>query len=104
MRDESSGPLPHPSGTGPLFVDPSADALRAAFRDKPRAATDKLTTVAEAVGRLVRDRDYLAIGGFGCDRVPVAVVHEILRQSRQDLAFAGHTATPDFQILCPGNP
>ncbi len=92
-----------PAGTGPLFLDPSADALRAAFRDKPRALTDKLTTVADAVGRLVRDGDYLAIGGFGADRLPVAIVHEVLRQGKKDLAFAGHTATHDFQLLCAGN-
>jgi len=91
------------NGSGPLFVDPSADRLRAALRDKPRALTDKLTTVQEAVARLVHDGDYLAIGGFGCDRLPVAVVHEILRQRKQDLAFAGHTATHDFQLLCAGN-
>jgi glutaconate CoA-transferase subunit A len=94
---------PLPRGEGPLFTDPSADALRAAFRDKPRALTDKLTTVKDAVARLVRDGDYLAIGGFGCDRLPVAVAHEIVRQGKQDLGFAGHTATHDFQILCSGN-
>ena len=27
------------NGSGPLFVDPSADRLRAALRDKPRALT-----------------------------------------------------------------
>src|SRR6476646_1788182 len=81
---------PLPTGDGPLFLDPSADALRAAFRDKPRALTDKLTTVADAVGRLVRDGDYLAIGGFGADRLPVAVVHEILRQGKQELGCAGN--------------
>src|SRR5437868_9779004 len=92
-----------PSGGGPLFTDPSADALRAAFRDKPRALTDKLTTVTDAVTRLIHDGDYVAIGGFGCDRLPVAVTHEILRQRKQDLRFAGHTATHDFQVLCAGN-
>jgi glutaconate CoA-transferase subunit A len=94
---------PLTQGQGPLFSDPSADALRDAFSDKPRALTDKLTTVADAVAWLVNDRDYLAIGGFGCDRLPVAIVHEILRQGKQDLSFAGHTATHDFQILCAGN-
>src|SRR3954454_16955762 len=92
-----------PSGTGPLFTDPSAEALRAAFRAKPRALTDKLTTVADAVARLVHDGDYLAVGGFGGDRIPTAVVHEILRQGRQELSLSGHTATHDFQILCAGN-
>ena len=65
--------------------------------------TDKVTTVADAVARLVNDGDYLAIGGFGSDRLPTAVVHEILRQGKQRLGFAGHTATHDFQVLCAGN-
>ena len=90
-------------GRGELFSDPSANAARAAFAQKPRAAVDKVTTVADAVARLVQDGDYLAIGGFGCDRLPTAVVHEIVRQGKQDLRFAGHTATHDFQILCAGN-
>src|SRR5205085_942401 len=34
---------------------------------------------------------------------PTAVLHEILRQGRQKLRFAGHTSTHDFQILCAGN-
>src|SRR5262245_21124753 len=92
-----------PAGDGPLFLDPSTARLRAAFRGKARALTDKLTTVADAVARLVRDGDYLAIGGFGGDRLPTAVVHEIVRQRKQELRFAGHTATHDFQILCAGN-
>src|SRR5947199_38222 len=94
---------PLPAGDGPLFLDPSTARLRAAFRGKARALTDKLTTVADAVARLVRDGDYLAIGGFGVDRLPTAVAHEVVRQGKQDLAFAGHTATHDFQILCAGN-
>ena len=97
MRD------PLPRGSGPLFSDPSADHARAAFAAKPRACTDKVTTVADAVARLVHDGDYLAIGGFGCARIPTAVVHEILRQNKQNLRFAGHTATHDFQLLCGGN-
>src|SRR3954453_6199195 len=92
-----------PRGEGPLYADPSADRARQFFAAKPRAQTDKLTTVADAVARLVNDGDYLAIGGFGCARLPTAVVHEIVRQGKQDLAFAGHTATHDFQILCGGN-
>ncbi len=90
-------------GTGPLFTDPSANHARETFAGKARAATDKLTTVADAVSRLVHDGDYLAIGGFGADRLPTAVVHEILRQGKQNLRFAGHTATHDFQLLCAGN-
>jgi glutaconate CoA-transferase subunit A len=90
-------------GDGVLFNDPSAEHARQFFATKPRALTDKLTSAAEAVGRLVADGDYLAIGGFGAARLPIAVVHEIVRQRKQRLRFAGHTATHDFQILCAGN-
>jgi glutaconate CoA-transferase subunit A len=90
-------------GEGALYADPSADRARQFFASKPRALADKLTTVAEAVRRLVQDGDYLAVGGFGCDRIPTAVLHEILRQGRQRLRFAGHTATHDCQLLCAGN-
>ncbi len=90
-------------GDGALYADPSADRAREFFATKPRALTDKLTTVADAVARLVCDGDYLALGGFGGDRLPAAVVHEIVRQRKQGLGLAGHTATHDFQVLCAGN-
>jgi glutaconate CoA-transferase subunit A len=92
-----------PQGIGALFADPSANRAREAFAAKPRALVDKVTTVKDAVARLVHDGDYLAIGGFGGARLPTAVVHEILRQGQQNLRFAGHTATHDFQLLCAGN-
>ncbi len=90
-------------GNGNLFSNPSANDARAFFATKPRALTDKLATVPDAVRTLVHDGDYLGIGGFGGARLPTAVAHEILRQRRQNLRFAGHTATHDFQILCAGN-
>lgn len=86
-----------------LFTDPGTSAARTHFRQKDRTLRDKVTTVADAVARLVKDGDYLCIGGFGVSRVPVAVCHEIIRQRKQNLSFAGHTATHDFQILCAGN-
>jgi glutaconate CoA-transferase subunit A len=90
-------------GEGPLYTDPSAEKARQHFRDKPRAPVDKVTSVKDAVARLIHDGDYLGIGGFGGVRLPTAVLHEILRQGRQNLGLAGHTATHDFQILCAGN-
>ena len=73
--------LPH--GDGPLFNDPSADAARAYFATKPRALTDKLTSINDAVARLVNDGDYLAIGGFG-DRAD-----DVVRSERLDRPLAG---------------
>ena len=86
-----------------LFTSPASDAARAAFASKPRGLVDKVVTVEEAVRRLVNDGDYFAPGGFGVNRIPTAVIHEILRQGKQNLGFAGHTSTHDFQILCAGN-
>ena len=89
--------------TPALFTDPGSYAARAAFARKPRALVDKVMTVAEAVTRFVNDGDYFCSGGFGVNRIPTAVVHEILRQKKQNLGFAGHTATHDFQLMAAGN-
>ncbi|MFW6113748.1 MAG: CoA transferase subunit A [Actinomycetota bacterium] len=89
-------------GDGPLFMDPDADRAREYFRTKNRAMVSKVMTVSEAVGKFIHDGDYLAIGGFGANRIPTAVCHEILRQRKKNLIFAGHTSTHDFQILAAG--
>src|SRR5262245_34480414 len=92
-----------PSPDGRLFNNPDPDAARAVFAKQPRGLTDKRMSVPEAVSKLIHDGDYLAIGGFGVNRIPTAIVHEILRQKKQNLSFAGHTSTHDFQLLCAGN-
>ena len=55
-------------GQNQLFSDPDADKAREFFRSKSRAMVNKVTTVDEAVKRLVKDGDYIAIGGFGANR------------------------------------
>jgi glutaconate CoA-transferase subunit A len=90
-------------GVGSLFSDPDPDKARAFFAGKRRDMVDKRTTVVEAVREFVHDGSYLAIGGFGANRIPTAVLHEIVRQGKKNLSFAGHTSTHDFQILVAGN-
>jgi len=90
-------------GVGPLFTDPHPDNARDFFKTKSRALVDKTMTVKEAVSRLVQDGDYLASGGFGANRIATAVLHEIVRQGKKNLGFAGHTTTHDFQIMAAGN-
>ncbi|MBM4004221.1 MAG: CoA transferase subunit A [Planctomycetes bacterium] len=87
----------------PLFASPNCEEARMTFRARDKRMRDKVTDVADAVRRFVNDGDYLASGGFGGDRIATALLHEIVRQRRQSLSFAGHTATHDFQILCAGN-
>jgi len=89
-------------GTGPLFMNPDAEKAREFFQHKNRTLVDKVMSVREAVDLFVHDGDYLAIGGFGANRIPTAICHEIVRQRKKNLAFAGHTSTHDFQILAAG--
>ncbi len=92
-----------PRGTGPLFRDCDPDAAREMFADKQKHLCDKVMSVPDAIQKFVSDGDYLASGGFGGDRIATALLHEIVRQRKQNLGLAGHTATHDFQILCSGN-
>jgi len=89
-------------GINPIFMDPDPDKAREFFRSKPRAMVDKRMNEKEAVERFVPDGCYLAVGGFGANRIPNAVVHEIVRQRRKNLGFLGHTSTHDFQVLAAG--
>jgi glutaconate CoA-transferase subunit A len=89
-------------GRGPLFMSPDPFAFREQRRAKNRGQRPKIMSVAEAVSRYVRDGAYLATGGFGTNRIPVALLHEIVRQRRKDLGFAGHSTTHDYQILVAG--
>ena len=89
-------------GVNPVFTDPDPDKAREFFRQKSRAMVDKRMTAKEAVEKYVHDGDYLAIGGFGANRIPNAIVHEIVRQRKKDLGFLGHTSTHDFQVLAAG--
>lgn len=90
-------------GTGPLFSSLDVEAIRQDFRNRNKALVDKRMSVREAIDQFVHDGDYLVSGGFGCDRIATALLHEIVRQKKQNLSFAGHTATHDWQILCSGN-
>lgn len=89
-------------GLGRIFTDPDPDLLRAHHREKSKGLVPKVTTVREAVQRFVSDGCYLASGGFGGVRIPTALLHEVARQGRKGLGFAGHTSTHDFQILTAG--
>lgn len=91
------------SGNGPLFMQPDLDEARRFFQKKKVALKDKVMSVQEAVFRFVNDGDYLGSGGFGTNRIATAALHEIVRQKKRGLGFAGHTTTHDFQILAAGN-
>jgi acyl CoA:acetate/3-ketoacid CoA transferase alpha subunit len=67
--------------------------------NKPRHLLDKRMSVREAVAKFVQDGDFIAFGGFGHIRVPMALVYEIIRQRKRDLVMAGKTAVHDVDLL-----
>jgi hypothetical protein len=87
-------------GIGPVFMSPDPDEARTEFAQKSRVMTDKRMSEREAVARFIPDDTYLAFGGFGTNRIPTAVIHELLRARRKGLGFLGHTSTHDFELLC----
>lgn len=89
-------------GRGELFLDPDPDKARDFFRTKNRKLVNKVMDLKDAIARFVHDGDYLAIGGFGANRTPIAACHEIVRQKRKNLGFAGHTSTHDMEVLSAG--
>lgn len=89
-------------GQGRLFSNPDPDIARDFFRAKSRKPENKLMNLKDAIAKFVKDGDYLAIGGFGANRTPIAACHEIVRQGRKNMGFAGHTATHDMQVLSAG--
>jgi acyl CoA:acetate/3-ketoacid CoA transferase alpha subunit len=67
--------------------------------NKSRELKDKRMTVSEAVEKFVHDGDFIACGGFGHVRIPMALIYEIIRQGKRNLTMAGKTAVHDIDIL-----
>jgi len=67
--------------------------------NKSRELKDKTMSAEEAVSRFIHDGDFIASGGFGHVRVAMAIVYEIVRQKKRNLAMAGKTAVHDLDIL-----
>lgn len=67
--------------------------------NKETGLVDKRSTVQDAVSNYVHDGDLIASGGFGHVRVSMAVIYEIIRQEKNDLAMAGKTAVHDIDLL-----
>ncbi|UCH51876.1 MAG: CoA transferase subunit A [Chloroflexota bacterium] len=69
------------------------------LKNKSRELKDKTMSAEEAVSRFIHEGDFIASGGFGHIRVSMAIVYEIIRQKKRNLAMAGKTAVHDLDIL-----
>jgi acyl CoA:acetate/3-ketoacid CoA transferase alpha subunit len=68
-------------------------------RNKTRELVNKQMDLKEAIARHVQDGDYIALGGFGHVRAPMAAVYEIVRQRKKNLTLACKTGVHDSDIL-----
>lgn len=78
---------------------PSPEEARAIQVSKSRELKDKRTTLKDAVKKLVKDEINLGIGGFGDTRIPVAILHEIIRQGAKDLTLSFHSQSMAPELL-----
>ena len=83
-------------------MPPDPFGFREIQKNKDRSQRRKITTVSNAVKDYIKDGIYLASGGFGTNRISTSILHEIVRQKKRNLGFAGHTSTHDYQILING--
>jgi len=67
---------------------PSPEEARRVMSAKSKGMHDKRTTLKEAVAKYVKDGINIGIGGFVNTRVPVAIVHEIIRKGAKDLTLS----------------
>jgi glutaconate CoA-transferase, subunit A len=63
-----------------------------------RSARSKLGSLTDAV-TLIADGTRLALGGFAIYQHPMALVRELVRQSRRDLTVVGHVNGNDVDLL-----
>ena len=90
-------------GNGKIFCKNTPTEMRDWTREnKIRALVDKRMRIKDAVKKFIKDGDYLAIGGFGHIRIPMAIIYEIVRQGIKNLSVAGHTAVQDIDVLMAG--
>jgi glutaconate CoA-transferase subunit A len=90
-------------GNGKIFCKNTPSEVRKWTREnKTRALVDKRMRIKDAIKRFVNDGDYIAIGGFGHIRIPMALIYEIVRQRIKNLSVAGHTAVQDIDVLMAG--
>jgi acyl CoA:acetate/3-ketoacid CoA transferase alpha subunit len=88
------------AGRGELLGWKDPDKAREwVLNNKSRELKDKTMTIEQAVTQFVHDGDFIASGGFGHIRVSMAIIYEIIRQKKRNLAMAGKTAVHDLDIL-----
>jgi len=86
-------------GMGQLFSRTTPDDFRKAMLEKADTMNnDKRMDLKEAIKRFVKNGDYLSIGGCSIVRLPMAFIHEVIRQGLRFRMAAG-TRTFDIDLF-----
>jgi acyl CoA:acetate/3-ketoacid CoA transferase alpha subunit len=86
-------------GSGEIFSKITPDEFRSHMLAKSdRVNLDKRMDLKEAIRRFIKTGDYISIGGCSIVRLPMAFIHEVLRQGYYFRMAAG-TRTFDVDLL-----
>jgi len=87
-------------GKGELigWTDPD-DYREWILKNKSLEFKDKRSSCREAVSKFIKNDSFIALGGFGHIRIPMAIVYEIIREKKRNLIMAGKTAVHDLDLL-----
>lgn len=80
------------------YWGPTPDESRKLMVNKSHALKDKTMPLKDAVAKHIKDGINLGIGGFVNTRVPVAIIHEIIRHGAKDLtlSFQSNSICPEL--------
>ena len=80
------------------YWGPTPDEARKIMVNKSHGLRDKRCTLKDAVAKFIKDGINIGIGGFVNTRVPVAIIHEIIRHGAKDLtlSFQSNSICPEL--------
>jgi len=78
---------------------PSPEKARKLMVSKSKALVDKKMGLKEAVEKYIKDGINIGIGGFVNTRVPVAIIHEIIRKGAKDLSLSFQSTSICAELL-----
>ncbi len=78
---------------------PSPEKAREVMVGKSKALVDKRAALKDAVKKHIRDGINIAIGGFVNTRVPISVIHEIIRHGAKDLTLSFQSTSICAELL-----
>jgi len=78
---------------------PSSEEARHIAVDKLKALVDKRVSLKQAIEKYIKNGVNIGIGGFVNTRIPVAIIHEIIRKGATDLTLSFQSTSICAELL-----